>query len=423
MSRRLALFAVLFAAYAATIGLRATPGERYTPAEAHRLLTAASIVHDRDIDLRNQYSGRGWRAWNGAPLRPTAGLTDGRLVEPQGLGYPLLAAAAYAIGGATAVEVQGALLMALAFALALGLARRLVPEPWATRAVLVAGLSPPVLAASTTVAPVSVGAVLVTGAVLLALRIREEPRLSWTFTCALLLALTAWLDVHLAVPGAVVAIALWRWLRRRHRALAGFVALEVVLTSAVVFITINDRIFGGLTPLSSRLSTRSPTGAATAGDQFERIPRLLGAFVDRDAGVLRWAPVFALAFIAVWILHRSRHERLATAIPGQVDVEVSGLLLGLVGVAGVAGAVFARPSLSGPWLTPPDVTVVLPCVAALGALGLRRFPRVGRVLVAATLAGSLWLLAGARLDGGAGLAPPQGALPWGGVERVLPRLD
>jgi hypothetical protein len=423
VSRRLALFAVLLAAYAATIGLRATPGERYAPAEAHRLLTAASIVHDRDIDLRNQYADRGWREWHGAPLRPTAGVTEGRLVEPQGVGYPLLAAAAYAVGGATAVEVEGAVLMALAFTLALGLARRLVPEPWATRTVLVVGLSPPVLAASTTIAPVSAGAVLITGAVLLALRIREEPRLSWTFTCALLLALTAWLDVHLAVPGAVVAIALWRWLRRRNRALAGFVALEVVLTSAVVFITINDRLFGGLTPASSRLSHGSPTGAASATDQLARLPRLLGAFVDRDAGALRWAPVLALALVAVGMLGRSRRERLATAIPGQVDVEVTGLLLGLVGVAGVAGAAFARPSLSGPWLTPPDVTVVLPCVAALGALALRRYPRVGRVLVALTIAGSLWLLIGARLDDGAGLAPPRGALPWGGAERVLPRLE
>jgi hypothetical protein len=44
------------------------------------------------------------------------------------------------------------------------------------------------------------------------------------------------------------------------------------------------------------------------------------------------------------------------------------------------------------------------------------------VLAAVTLAGSGWLLVGARLDDNAGLAPPRGALPWGGVERVLPRF-
>lgn len=420
--RRPVLFLVLLAAYAATLGLDATPGERYAPAEAHRLLTAASISEDGDLDLRDQYAQRTWRRWDGATLRPTAGLTEGRLVEPQGIGFPLLIAPAYALGGPTLVELQNALLLALAFTIAAGLARRLVPEPWATRSTLIAGLSPPALAASTTIAPVAAGAVLITGAALLALRIREQPRLRWTFWCASLIALTAWVDVHLALPGAVLAIALWRWLRRRNRALAGFVALEVVLTSAVVFITINDRVFGGLTPVSSRLSGGSPTGADSLSEQLERLPRLAGAFVDQDAGALVWAPVLALAFGGLWLLWHSRREKLAAAISDQVDVEVSGGLLALVAAAGVVTAAFARPSLHGPWLIPPDVLVVVPCAAALGALGLRRYPRVGGALALLTLAGSIWLLAGARLDDGAGLAPPQGPLPWGGVERVLPKV-
>ncbi len=423
MRRALPVFLLLLTAYAATIGLRAAPGERYAPAEAHRLMTAASLAQDHDLDLRDEYAQRTWREWDGAPLRPTAGLTEGRLVEPQGLGYPLLAAPAYAIGGATAVEVQSALLMALAAALAAALARRLVPEPWATRGGLVAGLSPPVLVASTTVAPVAAGAVLVTGAALLVLRVRERPAMGTAAACAALLALTAWLDVHLALPGAVVAFALWRWLRRRQRALAGFVALELVLTSAVVYITINDRLFGGLTPASARLSGGSPTGADTVGDQLARVPRLLGVLVDRDAGLLRWAPVFVLALVTVWILVRSVRHRLAAVVHDQVDVEVSGALLALVGLAGAASATFARPSLHGPWLVPPDVVVVLPCLAALGAIALRHHVWTGRVVVVLTLAASAWLLVGARLDDGAGVAPPQGALPWGGVERVLPRLD
>jgi hypothetical protein len=421
--RWLAILLLLFAAYSATLGLRAAPGQRYAPAEAHRLLTAASISEDGDLDLRDQYVRETWRRWHGPTLRPTAGLTEGRLVEPQGVGFPLLIAPAYALGGPTLVELQCALLMAIAFTLAAALARRLVPEPWATRSALVVGLSPPVLVASTTIAPTAAGAVLITGATLLALRIRERPRLRWTFWCASLIALTAWLDVHLALPGAVVAIALWRWLRRRGRAFAGFVALEVVLTSAVVYITINDRIFGGLTPASSRLSSGSPTGADDAGGWLERVPRVLGVFVDRDGGALRWAPVLALALVALWVLWRSRRERLATIIDDQIDVEVTSTLLALVAAAGLLSAAFARPSLHGPWLVPPDVVVILPAAAALGALALRRHQRVAAVLTAVTVAGSIWLLAGARLGDDAGVAPPQGPLPWGGVERVLPGLD
>jgi len=423
MRRGLTVFVVLLTAYAATVGLRAAPGQRYAPAESHRLMTAASIARGGDIDLRDQYAERAWKAWGGAPLVPTARLTQGRLVEPQGIGFPLLVAPAYAVGGATAVELQCALLLALAFTLAAALARRLVPEPWATAGVLAVGLSPPALAASTTIAPTAAGAAVLTGAALLALRTRERPSMRSTILCATLLALTAWLDVHLALPGAVVGFALWRWLRRRNRALAAFVALEVVLTSAVVYITVNDRVFGGLTPASARLSGGSPTGAADIADQLERLPRLLGALVDRDAGALRWAPVVVLALLAGGLLWRSRRDRLATLIDDQADVEVTGGLLALTAVMGLAGAVFARPSLHGPWLVSPDLVVVLPCAGALGALALRRYARLGGVLAAVTIAGSVWLLAGARLDEDAGVAPPQGAVPWGGAERVLPRLD
>ncbi len=421
--RAVALFLVLLATYAGTLALRAVPGERYAGAEAHRLMTAASITGDGDIDLRDEYAAREWEAWDGAPLRPTAGLTEGRLVEPQGLGLPLLIAPAYAVAGALGVELFCAALLALAFTLAGALGRRLVPEPWATRGALAVGLSPPALAASTTIGPAAAGAAVLTGAVLLVLMIRERPAMRPAFCCASLLAMTAWLDVHLALPGAVIALALSRWLRRRQRGLAGFVALEVVLISAVVYITVNDRVFGGLTPASARLSGGSPTGASDLGDWLSRLPRVVGALIDRDAGALRWAPVLALALVAVWMLWRSYRDRLAAAIPDQVDVQVTGSLLALVGGAGLLSAVFARPSLGGPWLVPPDVLAVLPCGAALVALAWRRHPRAATALVAVTLAGSVWLLVGARLDDGTGVAPPDGALPWGGVERVLPPLD
>ena len=38
-----------------------------------------------------------------------------------------------------------------------------------------------------------------------------------------------------------------------------------------------------------------------------------------------------------------------------------------------------------------------------------------------TLAGSVWLIAGARFGDGT-LQPPRGAVPWGGVQDVLPRF-
>ena len=104
---------------------------------------------------------------------------------------------------------------ALALALGGALARRIVPEPWAGGATLAVGLSPPALAYATTVTPeLSAGAGLAF-ATLLALRVRELPRIRWVAGAAFVLALLPWLALPFALPGAVVALAMVLWLRRR----------------------------------------------------------------------------------------------------------------------------------------------------------------------------------------------------------------
>jgi hypothetical protein len=415
---------VLLAAYATTLGVDATPQDRYSPREAHRLLTAASLAEDRSLELTDEYAARDWERFSDRPLVPSAPPVDGRLVEPQGIGFALLTAPAYAVGGPIAVEVLCAALLALAFALAAALGRRLVPDPWATRAALLVGVSPPALAGATLVSPAPAAAALLTGGLLLALRVREDPRLANAARAAGVVALLPWLGVRFLAPGLVVLVALARWLRRRQRGVTGLVAVEVLLSSAVVLITVNERLFGGLVP--SAAEPGSPPGGAAgvddAGELLGRVPALLGTLVDRDAGLLRWAPVLALAGVSLWLLVRSRRDRVALALPERVDVEVAALLLAATVAAGLAAAALAAPSLHGPWLLPGDVLAVLPAAAALMAWGLRHAPRAGLALGALTLAGSVWLVLGLHLGGDAGLAPPTGPLPWGGLERLLPRF-
>ncbi len=72
----------------------------------------------------------------------------------------------------------------------------------------------------------------------------------------------------------------------------------------------------------------------------------------RDAGLLRWAPVLALAFVGAWLLWRSRREHVAAAIPERREAErAAELLLAIVGaqwlvaaftVDGADGAVVPR---------------------------------------------------------------------------------
>ena len=69
------------------------------------------------------------------------------------MGFPLLIAPAYALGGPRGVELFLAAIAALAVALGYRLALRVAPDPWALGAALAVGLSPPLLAYGTAVYP------------------------------------------------------------------------------------------------------------------------------------------------------------------------------------------------------------------------------------------------------------------------------
>jgi len=421
MSRRRGalLWLALFAVYAATLGIDAGPAGDYGPGEAHVLLSVESVVSDGDVDLADEYRTQAWRPFYDGTLRPGGRLTDGRRNEPHGVGVALLAAPGYAVGGPRGAELTLAALAALAFVLAIVLARRLVPEPWATAAPLVVALSPPALASATAISPEPAAAVLLAGACLLALRARERPRLRTAALTGLLLALLPWLSLKFVPAGLVVGAALVAWLVRRRRGLAALVACEVAFTSVVTYITLNGTLFGGLTPFAADTAPGPPTGAGDAGDYLDRATRLAGLWLDRNAGVLRWAPFLALTGVSVWLLWRARRDRLAAAVPDQAEVDAAaGLLLAVLGAQAVVAALLA-PTLFGPWFPGRQFAAVLPLAGALAAWGLRHAPRAGAALAALTLAGSVWLLAALRF-GDEGWVMPSTPAPWGPLERLLP---
>ena len=232
---------------------------------------------------------------------------------------------------------------ALAFVLGAALARRVVPDPWATWAALLAGLSPPALAHSTAVLPALTAGALLAGAALCALAVRERPLMRSAYGGAALLAVLPWLDPWLLVPAAPVALLLARWTARRGRRLVAFGTVELQLASLVFYVALNERLYGGLTPLAAGESPA--TGASSLGDYVERLPRLAELFVDPDVGLLRWAPVLALAFLGAWLLVRSRRERLARLLPEQRDAEHAAFIALAVCAAQVAVAAFALPEL------------------------------------------------------------------------------
>jgi hypothetical protein len=398
--RLAALWLLLAAVYAATLTIPATAQDQYAGDEPHHLLAAKSWAQDGDVDLTNQYAERQWREFVSRPLKPTGEPTLGRLHEPEGLGLALLVSPVYSLGGARVVEALIAAITALGFVLAAALARRLVPEPWASTGALVVGLSPPALAAATTVSPEPVAGTLLVGAALCAFQVRRRARLRYAYGSAVMLAVLPWLDAPLVLPGLPVAYCLVRWTLDERRRLVALLCSELLLGSLVFYARINETLYGGPVPASARVG-----GSAGLEDVPGRLVNLLGLWLDPVAGLLRWA--LALAFFAARLLWRSRAEHVAVVIAERRESErVAALLLAICLAAWVTAALGVS-SADGPWFPGLPMATALPAAAALAAWGLRHAGVIGAVLSAVTLASSVYVLAEVWLgsaDGWLGVA-------------------
>jgi hypothetical protein len=162
----------------------------------------------------------------------------------------------------------------------------------------------------------------------------------------------------------------------------------------VFYATLNESLYGGPTPWSANPPGVTATGAHTAGDYVARVPRLATVWLDPAEGLLRWAPVFALVFLAGWLLVRSHRTGLVRAVAERAGAEAAGTLaLGVVG-AQLLVAAFLVPTLATHHFAALHLAPALPVAGALVAWGLRHFPRTAAVLGAITLAASAWVLVG-----------------------------
>ena len=419
MRQAAALWLLLAAVYAATIGLDAFGGSDYGGDEPHYLLAAHSIVHDGDIDLNDQYAARDFSRFYPYDLDRHGRETRGRLHEPHGVGFALLIAPAYAIGGAHGVELFLAAIAALAVALAYLLALRVVPNPWAIGAALAVGLSPPFVAYGSAVYPELTAAAALAGAALLALRLEDRVSRRAAFACFALLGSLPWLGTKFVPAGIVVgAFALRSLLRARRRTLA-LGAAEVALFGVAFYVAINEALYGGPTPYAADVAGETATDASFPAGYLERAYRLVALFIDRDYGLLRWAPLYLLAFGGVWLLRRRRREPLARTLPELRVGERTALLCALALAAQLLVAAFLAPTMFGFWFPPRHLLAALPLTVPLAAWALRHVPRAGLALAALTLAASVWLYLDVWLGGG-GLVTPRPDAPFGPLTPAFP---
>lgn len=422
MRRTLALWLVLLGAYAATLGLDAFGDSDYAGDEPHYLLAAASLVDDGDVDVRDELAGRAYEDFYPYALEPHGRVRDGRLIEPHGIGFAALIAPAFALAGATGVELFMAALTALAVALAYRLALRVVPDPWALGAALAVGLSPPFLAYGTAVYPELAAGAALAGAALLALRLDARPARGEAFCCFALLGLLPWLGAKFAPAGIVIGVVAARGLWRARRRTLAVGAVELSLFSAALCVGLNEALYGGATPYAADVPGETATDASFPAGYLARAYRLVALFLDRDYGVLRWAPVLALAFVGAWLLRRSRRERVARALPGVREVELTASLCAAALGAQLLVAAFLAPTMFGFWFPGRHLLAALPLAVPLVGWGLRRAPRVGTALAVVGLAASAWLYLDVRVGGG-GLAADRPDAPFGPLTAALPLFE
>jgi hypothetical protein len=419
MRRTLALWLLLFGVYAATLGLAAFGASEYAGDEPHYLLAAESIVEDGDVDVLDDYATRQYADFYPYELDKHGRETEGRLNEPHGVGFPLFIAPAYAIAGVKGVEVFLAAVAALAMALAYRIALRVVPDPWALGAALAVGLSPPLLAYGTAVYPELSAAAALAGAALLALRLDERITRSDAFGCFLLLGTLPWLGTKFVPAGVVIGAFAARSLWRSRRRTLAVGAVELSLFSVALYVAINEAVYGGPTPYAADAAGETATDASFPGGYLERAYRLVALFADREYGLLRWAPVFALTFGGLWWLWHARRDRVTQAVPGVRRIEVAAGLCAAVLAAQLLVAAFGAPTMFGFWFPPRHLLAGLPLAVPLVAWGMRHMPRTGIVLAGLTLAASAWLYADVRWAGGS-LVAERPDVPFGPLTDALP---
>jgi hypothetical protein len=213
----------------------------------------------------------------------------------------------------------------------------------------------------------------------------------------------------------VAVRALWR-ARKRTLAVG---SVELALFSVALYVGINEAFYGGPTPYSADVEGESTTDASFPGGYLERAYRLVALFVDRDYGLLRWAPLFALAFAGLWLLWRSHRDQLARAVPGVREIELTAGVCAAALGAQLLVAAFLAPTMFGFWFPPRHLLAALPLAIPLIAWGLRHAPRLGVVLSALTLAASVWLYVDVRWGGGSFVTERTDA-PFGPLTEAFP---
>ncbi|HEX2299920.1 MAG TPA: hypothetical protein VHH34_15655, partial [Pseudonocardiaceae bacterium] len=384
-----ALVAILAAALG--IGVPATAGAHVAVDETQYLLTALSLAQDGDLDIADELREQRWRAF--ADVEPpvqTVTRPGGGQISPHDPLLPLLLAPAAAAGGFVAAKLTLTLLSGVLAGLTLWVAVRRfdVPLPLAATGVGLAAASAPLAVYGQQLYPELPAALLALLAVV-ALTGPPPPRRRNLILLVAAVVMLPWLSVKYAPVAATLAVVggLRWWWAGRHRDVLGTVAAFTLLGAG--YLAAHRAVWGGWTVYASgdhfeRTGEFSVVG--TSPDYLGRSVRLVGLLVDRDFGLVAWAPGWLLLVPALAALP-ARSSRVSGA--GR-----AALLAPLA--VGWLVATFVALTMHGFWWPGRQVVVVAPLAVLVVLCWLAGSGRVVRaVAVALGVAGVLnygWLL-------------------------------
>jgi hypothetical protein len=204
--------------------------------------------------------------------------------------------------------------------------------------------------------------------------------------------------MHGALTGLLLIGLLWLGAKYAPLAacLGGLSALQLsangrtalvgtIATLGLPYLLFHVHVYGGLTPYSVNLiyaGSSTPELVAQHIEVWNRLYRLLGLWVDREFGLVRWAPIFLLAVPGVVLARRDPGMVRWMLLPLAVEILV---------------AAFLSITMRGWWFPGRMLIVAVPLLVPLVALGLglgvraRPFVLLPGILALGTVSATLGL--------------------------------
>jgi hypothetical protein len=283
--------------------------------EPHYLLAAQSLVVDGDLNLKNNYQDRQYTAfYDAAYLDPHIKVvSESTWLPTHDVGFPLLIAPAYALGGRKGVMVWMAFMGALMATQLFLLGWEVSGTKWAGGAAwLGLAFSAPLSLYVLQIYPELAGSLVVTYASRHILGTSEwlggntgRPYWTWLRVLATALALTLlpWLSGRY-LPILVWLVVLLVWRQRTTRRV-WLICGGLAFASVLAYLGTNFALYGGPAPAAASTGNAVSTGFADVA--IPQIWRGLAAWLfDQQRGLFVYGPILIIAVVALPHLWRIR---------------------------------------------------------------------------------------------------------------------